>query len=188
MPTSVTGTSEYAVTRTAQRGFSFLELLVVVAIIGLLAAAVSWSIGALGNDRELADESTRLRGVLTLLHEESLMQGRDYAVMFTQTGYRFYVYDYQQLAWVEPQADELLAQHALKPQLLISLLLDGRPVQLDNDFESRDVDTPEPQIMLLASGEVTPFAIEVARDGVEGHFELTAQLDGKLTVTEEDFD
>ncbi|HEY9181627.1 MAG TPA: type II secretion system minor pseudopilin GspH [Gammaproteobacteria bacterium] len=188
MPTSVTGTSEYAVTRTAQRGFSFLELLVVVAIIGLLAAAVSWSIGALGSDRELADETTRLRGMLTLLHEESLMQGRDYGVMFTETGYRFYVYDYQQLAWVEPQGDELLVQHSLRPQLLISLLLDGREVRLDDNFESRDVDTPEPQIMLLASGEVTPFTIEVARDGVDGRFELTAQLDGKITVAEEDFD
>jgi general secretion pathway protein H len=188
MPTSVTGTSKDAAARAAQRGFSLLELLVVVVIIGLLVQAVTLSMGALGNDRELGQEAGRLRSMLHLLHEEALMQSRDYGVMFTETGYRFYVYDYQQLAWAEPQADRLLAQHALRPSLTMALLLDGREVALDADFDARNVDNPEPQVMLLASGEVTPFTLEMSRDGIDGRFELTAEFDGTLTVAEEDFD
>lgn len=116
------------------------------------------------------------------------MQSRDYGVMFTQTGYRFFVFDYQRLAWAEPQQDRLLEQHALRPQLLMTLLLDGREVPLDNSFDSQDVENPEPQIMLLSSGEVTPFTIEMSRDGIDGRFELTAELDGTFAVAEEDFD
>jgi general secretion pathway protein H len=159
----------------------------VVAIIGLLAGAVTLSIGSLGNDRELQDETNRLRSVIGLLHEESLMQSRDYGVMFTTTGYRFYVYDYRELAWVVPQADELLEEHTLHPQLSLDLVLDGRNVPLMRDFGTQDVENPEPQIMVLASGEVTPFTIELEREGIDGRFALTAELDGELTLVEEGF-
>ena len=188
MPTSGTGIYRSRATYRANAGFSLLELLVVVVIIGLLAQAVAVSWRALGNDREVEEETGRLRSVIDLLHEEALMQSRDYGVMFTETGYRFYVFDYQELEWVVPQTDRLLEQHMLRPQLGMSLVLDGRDVPLDPDFESQDVENPEPQIMLLSSGEVTPFTIEMQRAGLDGRFELTAELDGKLSVVSKEFD
>jgi len=162
--------------------------MVVVAIIGMLAGAVILSINTLGPDREIERETGRLRGLVNLLHEEALMQTRDYAVMFTRTGYRFYIYDYQQLKWVDTTADRLLAQHPLPPRLEISLLLDGREVPLERSFESVEPDKPAPQIMLLSSGELTPFTLEMAREDTRGRFELKAELDGSLSVTEEDYD
>jgi general secretion pathway protein H len=161
----------------------------VVAIIGLLVQAVALSWRSIGNDQQLQQETGRLRGMIDLLNEEALMQGRDYGIMFTQTGYRFYVFDYQQLQWVVPQADRLLETHALRPLLSLNLLLDGREVLLDRDFESQDDgETPAPQVMLLSSGEVTPFTIEMRRDGIEGSFELTAELNGDIQVLQEGFD
>ena len=188
MPTSGTGIYRSRASRVASAGFSLLELLVVVAIIGLLAQAVALSWRALGNDQEIEQETTRLRGVIDLLHEEALMQSRDYGLMFTETGYRFYVFDYQQLEWVEAQGDDLLQPHALRPLLSMTLFLDGREVPLDPDFESQDIENAEPQVMLLSSGEVTPFQIEMSRDGVSGRFDLEVSLDGKVAVTQQEFD
>lgn len=159
----------------------------VVAIIGLLVQAVALSWRSIGTDQELEQETGRLRSMIDLLNEEALMQSRDYGIMFTETGYRFYVFDYQQLQWVEPQADRLLQAHPLRPLLSMALLLDGREVPLEPDFESQDVDNPEPQVMVLSSGEVTPFTVEMSRAGIAGRFELTAQLNGDVEVKQEGF-
>ena len=63
-----------------------------------------------GPDRQIEHEVDRLRGVVDVLHEEALLQSRDFGVLFTQTGYRFYVYDYAKLAWAERPNDRLFAR------------------------------------------------------------------------------
>jgi general secretion pathway protein H len=182
MPTSGTGIYRSRAARRANAGFSLLELLIVVVVIGLLVQAVTLSWRTFGRDRDLEQETSRLRSVIDLLHEEALMQSRDYGIMFTETGYRFYVFDYQELAWAVPPADRVLEQYTLPRQLEMSLVLDGRDVPLEPNFEAQDVENPEPQVMLLASGEVTPFTIEMEGAGFDGRFELSAELDGKTSV------
>ena len=189
MPTSVTGISTSSpAPRCAQRGFSLLELLVVVAIISNLVGAVVLSVNVVGSDREAEQEARRLQGLIDLLHEDSLMQSHDYGLMLTTGGYRFYVYDYKQLKWLEVAGDKLLAEHAVRKQLVLALALDGKDVELEKKWETIDREKdPQPQVMILSSGEVTPFVLDVSRQGIRGHFSLTGDLGGKLTVAEDGY-
>lgn len=170
-------------------GFSLLELLVVVMIIALFAGAAVLSIGTLGSDREVQREAQRLGSLIDLLGEEAVMASRDYGILFSESGYRFYVYDYQTLTWNLPAGDRLLAEHELTAPLQLMLELDDRAVELGRSFETMNGnEQPEPQVVVFASGEVTPFAARFYRDITGGRFSVEVDFDGVTTISEDGFD
>ena len=189
MPISATGIwTKRSPLRRYRGGFSFIELLVVVVIIGVFAGATILSVGTLGSDREIDREVFRLRTLLELLREEAVMQNRSYGVLFSETGYRFYIYDPQRLLWFEPIDDRFLRERLLQEPLSLGLRLEDRDITLDREFDPEALEAPEPQVVLLASGEVTPFEAAFYRDLNGGRILLSAALDGTLEVSELGFD
>ena len=130
----------------------------------------------------------RLRTLLELLHEEAVMQNRDYGVLFSESGYRFYIFDNERLVWFDPVDDRFLAARKFAEPLSLGLALEDRAVTLDIDFEPEALEEPVPQVILLSSGEVTPFEVELYRELNGGRFVLSAELDGSLDVSEVGFD
>jgi len=174
--------------RPRDHGFSLIELLVVVTIIGIFAGAAVLSLGILGSDRELEREAFRFRSLVDLLTEEAVMDSRDYGIMFTETGYRFFIFDYQQLLWLDPIGDSFLAEYQLQEPLAMALSLEDRDVVLESGFDEELLEEPEPQVIILASGEVTPFDVEFYRELNGGRFVLSVELDGSLEISERGFD
>jgi len=153
-------------TRGKMSGFTLLELLVVVFIIGILSAMFTLSVGLTGSDRDLETETNRLIAVLQLASDEAIMQGRELGMRFYSDGYEFATfqedfveyYDEQdsnqtdpsgqseevpetdQSEWVVLSSDELLRQRSLPEGILLELEIDGRSVVLDRDDEAEDDD------------------------------------------------
>jgi general secretion pathway protein H len=148
------------------------------------------SLGLLGRDREIEHEALRLKSLLDLVHEEAVMQSRDFGVLFGVDGYRFYTYDYLQAKWVEPVGDNLLAPHDLKTPLRLALEVEDRRLAFDAPKNEGDESAkePQPQVVILSSGEMTPFEAEIRRDLRSGRFLLTAGLDGRIEITQDGFD
>ena len=170
-------------------GFSLLELLVVVTIIAIFAGVAVLSLGTLGSDRDVQREATRLQSLIDLLAEEAVLESRDYGLFFSETGYRFYVYDHLTLTWLEPIGDQLLAERTLEEPLQLSLELEDREVRLEPDFDDMDVnEQPEPQVIVFGTGQVTPFAVGFFRELNGGRFVLSTEFDGTTSVTGDGFD
>lgn len=153
-----------------QNGFTLIELMIVVVIIGVMAAMSTMSVG--GNDmRRLHSEAKRLQQFITLMQDEAIFQQQNFGFYLKENQYSLVTYDNRSHLWVAGN-DESFPPYPVPQGIEIEILVDGEEQQLpipEDVLESWEDDEdffPEerllPQILMLASGEVSPFEIELS--------------------------
>jgi len=116
--------------------------MVVVLIIGLMAAGIVLSVGVTGRDRELEKESDRLLTLVNYAREQAEMQTRDYGIVVRADGYQFVAYDTRRGVWREVYEDDALHVRKLPDGLDFKLIVDARPVVL---VSTGEVKAPDPK-------------------------------------------
>jgi len=116
--------------RHLRRGFTLIEILVVVLIIGLVSAGIMLSVTASGRDRDLEHESERMTALLQYTREQSELQTREFGLLCTKNGYEFVTFDARSDQWRSVEEDEVLRQRELPGGLTLRLVVEGRPVIL----------------------------------------------------------
>ena len=111
-------------------GFTLIEIMVVVFIIGIISAGVLLSVNLTGRDRDLEKESDRLFSLINYAREQGELQTREYGVIFHDDGYQFVAYDVRRSVWREVYEDEVLRIRKLPDGLNFKLIVDSRPVNL----------------------------------------------------------
>ena len=162
----------------AGAGFTLVEMLVVVLIIGVISAGVLLSITLTGRDHELEKESDRLLALFTYAREQAELQTREYGVLFQDDGYEFLTYDMRRAAWRDVFEDEALEARKLPDGLGVKLTVEARPIVLTRPADAKD---KTPQVMIFSNGDLTSFAATVERDGGLRSVTLTEDDQGQVT-------
>ncbi|MDX1515801.1 MAG: type II secretion system minor pseudopilin GspH [Woeseiaceae bacterium] len=172
MPISVTGISRTDFTgRPRSRGFTLIEILVAVVIVGIVMSVAVLSLTLVADDREIRNEARRLMSLIEVAQNDAMMQGREFGVEFMLGGYRFVEYDALAAAWAPPPGDDALRLWTLPEDYELQLFIDDTRVPLDVEPKKLDADAPGPadrtpylpHVFLFSSGEVTPFELQLTR-------------------------
>jgi general secretion pathway protein H len=167
-------------------GFTLLEILVVIVIIGVMVSMATLSIGVLGADREVKEEAERFWAVLRQAREEAELQAIDVAIFVGQTDYEFLRFDTRRNEWTPIVEDKLYAQRTLPEGLRFRLWLENREIVLKPGLPDRSKKDESqkwpPQVTVLSSGDVVPFEMHIERDAAPALWRVTSLADSDLRL------
>ena len=178
--------------------FTLIELLVVIVIVGIVSAVALLSFGILGDDRNLQREARRLGSLIELANDEATMQGRDYGMEIMQSGYRFVEHDPLTEQWQEIFGDETLRPRQLAEQMEFELFIEDQRVLLedeaaetekdeeDDNTNRNKIDDYTPHVLILSSGDITPFELKIVRQQDRTEITMTMSLLGEFEIQTND--
>lgn len=163
------------------RGFTLLEMLVVVFIIGIIVSLATLSVGGRAADDRLEREARRLDALLQTAAEEAVLFGVDLGLELTPGGYRFLRLDAD--GWTPIGAgDSPLRPRELAEGVTLHLVReDGEPRRLTGGEDEKS-GGPRPEILFLSSGEITPFELSMTADGAASRYRYEGELTGELKM------
>jgi general secretion pathway protein H len=165
------------------KGFTLVEILVVIFIMAVVISLTILTVTSTGRDSQLDDESRRIEGLVGLLHERALLEGRDFGLRIEPTAYEFVVYDTVRERWLMMDQEREFRHRELPKGISFQLQLDSQNVvikPIERNLPS-GVAPPAPQVAIAASGEGTPFRLTLLRNATQAKATVDGNSMGKIT-------
>lgn len=166
---------KYAVRPHFQAGFTLLEIMLVLVLIGMASVGVMMAMPQQVNENNNVDwQAQRFSTLLQFAEDEALISGKELALVFKDNTYRFAFYDYTTKKWLALVSEQIGKVNKVPESMTLEYTLLGSvwdeieaedsDVFLDDDYlvkidDEEEVVSFEPQVYIMSSGEVTPFQV-----------------------------
>lgn len=165
-------------TLTNVKGFTLIEILLVIVVIGFMVTAVQINFSANKPLAKLEQEAARFASVFNLAAEYGLLNNIELGLFIQNGQYQFVGFD--GVRWSPLPDNQALANHQIPENMEIILSFDDLPIEeptlINRELFEPDDDTLEemreqqdneeekpliiPQVYLLSGGDITPFSVE----------------------------
>ena len=164
--------------------------MVVLFLIGLIAAAIVLTPSFAGRDSELEKESERAYNLLNYARDKAQLQTHEFGLFCNDSVYEFLTFDPRRSVWRTVDEDDILRQRQLPEGLKLRLVVEGRQVVLKTAQDQAREDSKKnkdqiekdrvPHIMLFSNGDLTPFQLTLEREGAGRSITMASTDDGKI--------
>lgn len=139
--------------RRPPAGFTLIELMVVLVVVGLLISLVGLSIGGGGEQRELREVTRSLYLRMQAASEEAVVTNREIGLRFHDGRYRFVYLDRDNAQWAAIPPGGLSGAQ-LPEWTELELITDGGEADA---LGTHNDDEQQPDLVFFSSGESTAF-------------------------------
>ena len=157
-----------------QGGFTLFEILVVVAIVTITISVVQLAPGLSDETRDLKRTGKELGKMFRLLNQEAVFESRNYAISVKDNG--FIVLEYNEGKWL-PVPDTFFARIRMAESQSSTLIIENQVIDISETTE------PAPHILILSSGEMTPFEWRIDDDTLKSGIVLQGNILGAVLMT-----
>lgn len=162
------------------RGFTLLEIMLVLLLMGLAAGYVMFNAFSVSQADRLEEEVKRLQVIMDMASDYAVLNQQEIGVRFEpdDNTYYFVALDDND-EWQRIDGEEIYAEYSLPQEFYFTLNLDDLPWDAEDRLFDRDIfdeslsvadegveigneeekKLPPPQILIMSSGEVTPFSL-----------------------------
>lgn len=172
-------------------GFTLIEILLVLVLLATSAVAVIVTLPESQEDK-VKEEAARFHHLVQLLGEDALLNGIDYGVRIERNRYQFLQLTSQD--WQPIQESRFFTEVEMDEDIKLIVEIGGyswqdkdrlfKPGSLfDEDLFAEQTDKKKikpPQVVVMASGEYTPFSLEFEVDGENQFWRVQADELGQL--------
>lgn len=159
----------------SNKGFTLIEVMVVIALIGVIATMVQLNFAGKRPEDKLKEESLRFAGVFETAANYGMLNNIELGLFIKENSYQFLGYDGEK--WSEFTDQAWLMMHELPEGLTLKLALDDLPIEEPilfdssafteqsneylsfDDIQAKKEKQITPQVYILSGGDITPFSL-----------------------------
>lgn len=169
-----------------QRGFTLLEVMLVLLLMGLAAGYVMFNAFGASKSDLLKSQAQRMQVLVDMASDYAVLNQQQLGIRIEEERSEYYfVYLDEDDEWQRIEGDKMYGTHPLPAFFTLTLNLDDLPWDVEDRLFDRslfdenlsvsdagvdigneeDKKLPPPQILIMSSGEITPFTLSFNYEG-----------------------